>query len=253
MGDTFVETDDYEGNYDFAPEMPVHEVRVDDFYLGKYPVTVGKFREFVNDTCYKTEVERNGGMDVPSFWRPKKDISKYWDNPGFSQTDKHPVVGVSWNDAEEFVKWKCEKTGLMYRLPTEAEWEYAAKSCGKKEEWSGTDNEGSLCEFAWYEDNSGKKTHPVGQKKPNKLGLYDMTGNVWEWVEDDWHNSYINAPKDGSAWINKPRGSYRVFRGGSWGNYARSCRSSIRTSDSPSYDSGYIGFRLVLPQAIRDQ
>ena len=119
-----------------------------------------------------------------------------------------------------------------YRLPSEAEWEYACRA-GSETEFCFGDDAKRLGEFAWYSENSESKTHPVGEKKPNAWGLYDMHGNVWEWVEDDWHDSYEGAPDDGSAWIDKPRGSDRVVRGGSWGDVARYCRSAVRSGYAP--------------------
>ena len=97
----------------------------------------------------------------------------------------------------------------------------------------------------WYEKNSDEQTHPVGEKEPNGFGLYDMHGNVWEWVEDDWHNNYDGAPDDGSAWIDEPRGVDRVVRGGGWGNLARRCRSASRYGDRPDFRFGGLGFRLA--------
>src|SRR5262245_43552542 len=101
----------------------------------------------------------------------------------------------------ECAKWLSEQTGKRYRLPSEAEWEYAARSGGKEEMWAGTSREKELGDYAWYRANSGAKTQPVGSKKPNGLGFYDMSGNVWEWIEDCWHWNYEDAPKDGSAWL----------------------------------------------------
>jgi formylglycine-generating enzyme required for sulfatase activity len=107
-----------------------------------------------------------------------------------------------------------------------------------------------LDQAGWYEKNSDGKLHPVGEKKPNAWGLYDMHGNAWEWVEDDWHRIYKGAPEDGSAWIDKPRGSYRVLRGGSWFFDARFCRSATRSSYAPDFRSYYVGSRLSRSVAI---
>ncbi len=216
-------------------EKPVHEVYVDDFYLGKYPVTVGEYREFVNSTGYETEAERSDEFS---------DDGEYWDNPAFAQTDKHPVVYISWNDAEEFVKWKRNKTGLEYRLPTEAELEYAARSGGLKEKWSGIDHEGYLGAYAWYEKNSGDKTHSVGQKKPNKLGLYDMSGNVMEWCSD-WYgeNYYKKNPKENPK--GPSSGESKVLRGGSWHGSSIRCRCAFRGYDGPGNGDDDVGFRCA--------
>jgi formylglycine-generating enzyme required for sulfatase activity len=161
-------------------ETPMHEACVDDFYIGKYEVKIDEFRQFTKETGYKTEAETGDGMHYWTGSEFKKDKYKYWNNPGFSQTDIHPVVGVSWNDAQEYVNWLSDKTGKEFRLPTEAEWEYASRSGGRTEKWSGTNNESEIGRYAWYKGNSGKRNHPVGQKWSNKLGLYDMSGNVWE-------------------------------------------------------------------------
>jgi formylglycine-generating enzyme required for sulfatase activity len=155
------------------------------------------------------------------------------------------VERVSWNDIQEFLSKLNAKTGKTYRLPTEAEWEYAARggSQSRGYKYAGSN---SLDEVAWYTDNSGSKTHPVGQKKANELGLYDMSGNVWEWCADDWHGSYSGAPSTGRAWIDSPRASSRVFRGGGWDGGARYCRVSYRGNYTPSFRGSALGFRLAL-------
>lgn len=134
----------------------------------------------------------------------------------------------------------------MYRLPTEAEWEYAARSGGKNEKYAGTSNESELGDYAWYSINSGSKTHPVGQKKPNGLGIYDMSGNVWEWV-NDWYDSdyYKNSPKNNPT--GPSSGQYRVLRGGSWFTGARTTEAPDRSRYGPSIRDNGFGFRLVVP------
>jgi formylglycine-generating enzyme required for sulfatase activity len=132
-----------------------------------------------------------------------------------------------------------------YRLPTEAEWEYACRA-GTFSEFSFGDDPGRLGEYAWFGKNSNYKTHPVGTKKHNLWSLNDMHGSVWEWLEDDWHHSYDVAPDDGSAWVDNPRGTFRVIRGGCWSDVARRCRSAARSRHRPSYYySNDIGFRLA--------
>lgn len=168
------------------------------------------------------------------------------DNPSFFKGDDLPVENVSWDDAQEFIKKLNEKTGLKYRLPNEAEWIYAVRKGDKSQNYlySGSN---ILADVGWSYENSNKQTHPVGQKKPNDLGLYDMTGNVWEWCGDDWHEDYYNAPEDGSAWIEKPeRGVFRVLRGGSWANTAQVCRVSNRTCEYPDHRFDSVGFRLAI-------
>jgi formylglycine-generating enzyme required for sulfatase activity len=153
-----------------------------------------------------------------------------------------PVNEVSWNDAREFIRRLNELTGESYRLPSEAEWEYAARSGGLDQTYAGGED---LDELGWHMGNSGGRPHPVGQKKPNGLGIFDMSGNVREWVEDEWHDSYESAPSDSRAWVDDPRGTFRVVRGGSWKGIARYCRSAYRTSNEPGYRDFDLGFRLA--------
>lgn len=144
----------------------------------------------------------------------------------------------------KYTKWISKKTGMNFRLPTEAEWEYAARSGGKIEKYAGTSNDSELGKYAWYYENSGNKTHPVKQKRPNSLGLYDMTGNVWEWVSD-WYdeNYYKNSPKD------NPKGSstrtLSVLRGGSWLILGRYSRTAYRDGFYPVIRVNSFGFRLA--------
>ncbi|MBI5750280.1 MAG: formylglycine-generating enzyme family protein [Nitrospinae bacterium] len=240
MGDTFGD-----GEND---EKPVHEVCVDDFYMGKYEVTVGEFREFVNTTGYRTEAEQGDGCFVLTGSKWEKDRNKNWRNLDFSQDDRHPVACVSWNDAQEYIRKLNEKfplnkggQGVVYRLPTEVEWEYAARSGGKNEKYAGGND---LDSVGWYNDNSGGKTHPAGQKKPNGLGLYDMTGNVWEWVQD-WYdeNYYKNSPKDNPRGASS--GQSRVLRGGSWVDDAMGPRAANRNWDNPGNRNYFNGFRVA--------
>jgi formylglycine-generating enzyme required for sulfatase activity len=194
-------------------EEPVHHVKISkSFYIGKYEVTQKQWRDVVGSS------------------------------PSSFKGDNLPVEQVSWNDVQEFIKKLNEKEGSnKYRLPSEAEWEYAARA-GTTSRYSFGDDESILGDYAWYHSNSGSKTHDVGQKKPNPWGLYDMHGNVWEWVQDNWHGDYNGAPTDGSSWES---GSYRVFRGGGWRNLARRCRSADRNYVDPGSRSHYIGFRLL--------
>ena len=208
MGDTFGDG--------LQDERPVHEVCVDDFYLGKYEVTQRQWEIVMGN------------------------------NPSRFKGRDHPVEQVSWNDVQQFISRLNEQSGQKFRLPTEAEWEYAARSGGRREKYAGTSQEGELGQYAWYFVNSGSQTHPVGEKRPNGLGLYDMSGNVWEWCAD-WYgeNSYQGSP------INNPEGpfngSYRVLRGGSWFNDPGNLRVGYRYCFSPAYRAGTIGFRLGVP------
>lgn len=191
----------------------MHEVCVDDFWIGKYEVTQDQYQKIIGS------------------------------NPSNFKGGNRPVEKVSWNDAQDYFRKLNSKSGNNYRLPTEAEWEYAARSGGKNETYSGGDNVGAV---AWYRGNSGKQTHPVGQKQANGLGLYDMTGNVWEWCSDwDDKGYYSQSPRQnpqGASW-----GSSRVIRGGSWYNDAGYARAAGRGRYGPGYRGLNLGFRLILP------
>ncbi len=198
-------------------ELPVHEVEVPDFFIGKHPVS---------QALYEVVTGKN-----PS---------------SFKGID-HPVEKVSWEEAKAFIQQLNKQTGKSYRLLTEAEWEYAARG-GKYSEdylYSGSDN---LKEVGWFDENNNPNgTKAVGQKLPNELGIFDMSGNVWEWCEDDYHETYKGAPSNGSAWIDQPdRGARRVLRGGYWGDLARYCRVSFRYGTSQDNRDFNLGFRLGL-------
>ena len=151
---------------------------------------------------------------------------------------------VSWDDAQEFI----ERLNAMvpegrYRLPSEAEWEYAARGGGKRHKWPGTNRKEELDQYAWYNANSGDRIHPVAQKAPNELGLYDMAGNVWEWCQDCWHDNYEGAPRDGRAW-ESGKGP-RVLRGGAWYTESDWLRSAFRNISFPDFQDIITGFRLA--------
>lgn len=226
-------------------EKPVHEVVVSDFYLGKYEVTVGDFRKFVNATGYRTEAEKGDGAYVyeGTEWKKKSDAN--WKNPYFTQSDDHPVVCVSWNDAVEYCNWRSRQEGLTpcysgsgdniacnfsangYRLPTEAEWEYAAREKGKNVRFGNGKNIADPREINFDGRESYKqsysvageyrgKTTPVGNFPSNALELYDMSGNVWEWCWD-WYGSKYYEQRVKQSPEGPSNGSVRVLRGGSWG------------------------------------
>ena len=155
-----------------------------------------------------------------------------------------PVETISWNDAREFARRLSQKTGKSYRLPSESEWEYAARA-GNTGKWSFGDDESQLGEYGWFNGNGEGTVHPVAQKRPNAFGLYDMHGNVWEWVSDAWHENYQGAPSDGSAWINGGDQSRRVLRGGAWINYPRNLRSAYRLRSAPDDRDNSTGMRIV--------
>ena len=196
-------------------EKPVHRVTLtNNYYIGKYEVT-------------------------QALWQAVTD-----NNPSDFKGDDLPVENVSWNDCQYFVSKLNAMTGKHFRLPTEAEWEYAARG-GKKSRGYQYSGSNTLGDVAWYGDNSGSKTHAVGTKQPNELGIYDMTGNVWEWCQD-WHGSYGNSPQTNP--MGAVNGSNRVYRGGGWFCSAKFCHSSFRFNNSPAFRSCILGLRLALSE-----
>ncbi|TRV04592.1 MAG: serine/threonine protein kinase [Microcystis wesenbergii Mw_QC_B_20070930_S4] len=201
-----------ESNY----EKPQHQVKINSFAIGKYPITQAQYQAVMGN------------------------------NPSnFKNNPQNPVERVSWNDAEAFCQKLSQITGKTYRLPTEAEWEYACRA-GTTTRYYFGDNANQLGDYAWYSGNSNRTTHPVGQKKPNGWGLYDMSGNVWEWCEDDWHDSYAGAPDDGTAWLQNDNHSrtLKCLRGGSWFDDPFYCRSAYRCLTRRVFRSSF-GFRVV--------
>ena len=240
--------------------MPVHKVTLDDFYISKYEVTVGEFKKFVEETGYQTLAERMGSTLVYNFvddstrgWEEKKGVS--WNNPGFEQADDHPVTSIAWEDAQAYTSWLSEKTDKSYRLPTEAEWEYAARNRGQdiRYPWGNEEYDGSQANFinssfpfpwAGMPDDPFTYTASVDAFTPNKLGLYNMAGNVWEWCLDRY-GPYPDQP------VTNPTGSdtsrYRVMRGASWFNSHGNDRTRRRNWDDPKKRYYNLGFRLALP------
>ena len=202
-----------QGSDAYGFEKPVHSVTLSGFHIGKHEVTQGLWREVMGE------------------------------NPSYNKSgDSYPEERVSWEDCQEFVRKLNARTGLKFRLPTEAEWEYAARG-GRKSRGYKYSGSNSLGDVAWYRDNSGDKTHPVGRKSPNELGLYDMSGNVWEWCQD-WYGSYGSSSQTDPA--GPSNGSDRVLRGGSCSYDARYCRVSFRSNFGPGYRFIDCGLRLVL-------
>lgn len=227
-------------------EGPQHEVRISkSFHMGKYEVKVSEFREFVKTTGYRTEAEVKGWAWVRRGKKWERDPGLSWDNPGVSQDESHPVTCVSWNDAAEFAKWISRTTGRSHRLPTEAEWEYACRA-GNRSAFGIGAGDGSLESHGWFFQNSGAKTHPVGRKRSNAFGLYDIHGNAREWCQD-WYGEYAaGSSVDPSG---PSTGAKRVSRGGNWGAGSTDSRCADRKNSIPSDASARIGFRLVrLPQ-----
>jgi formylglycine-generating enzyme required for sulfatase activity len=201
---------------DFYDETPQHKVNIGKpFYLGKYAVTQTQWTAVMGS------------------------------NPSRFKGQNNPVEQVSWDDAQDFTNRLNRKEGhKRYRLPTEAEWEYAARA-GTTSTYSFGDDAGSMEQYAWYVNNSGDTTHPVGQKKPNAWGLYDMHGNVYEWVQD-WYGEKYYSGSPSTDPRGPSSGSNRVLRGGSWFNNAATCRSAYRDDLSPGNRRVLLGFRLAL-------
>jgi formylglycine-generating enzyme required for sulfatase activity len=206
MGDIFGD-----GNQN---EIPVHEVCVDGFWMGKYEVTQGQWEKVTGKN--------------PSF---------------FKKGDNYPVERVSWHDVQDFIRILNSYGSGTFRLPTEAEWEYAARSGGKAEKYAGGDD---VNQVAWYSLNSGRSTRPVGRKAPNGLGIYDMSGNVWEWCEDVYDSgAYRKHERHNPMYVSE--GTFRVIRGGSWRVFQRELRSTSRIGAIPEDGNYNLGFRLVRP------
>jgi formylglycine-generating enzyme required for sulfatase activity len=201
------------GSNDHDDEKPPHRVRLSAFAIGKYEVTQAQWKALMGN------------------------------NPSrFSSSDDLPVEQVSFDDAQEFLRRLREKTGdQRWRLPTEAEWEYAARA-GSQGKYSFGDDESELRNYAWFSSNSSSQTHPVGQLKPNAFGLFDMHGNVWEWCED-WYGGYSQSPTTDPPGLSS--GSDRLNRGGSWYSAAALCRSADRDFYSPGGRLSNLGFRLL--------
>ena len=223
----------YSGEQDsYDWEDPQHSVTISEgFYLGKYEVTKRQWQAVAGTTPWSGQSYVLDDLDSPA-------------------------VYVSWNDAQSFItalNTHITSTGqgaATFRLPTEAEWEYACRAGTTTRFYWGDDPSYTLIsDYAWWYGNTGwaseEYAHVVGLKLPNAFGLYDMSGNVWEWCEDDWHGNYTGAPTNGSAWVDSPRGSYRLLRGGSWDNSGGYCRSASRVHGYPVSAYSVSGFRVA--------
>ena len=252
-------------------EKPVHRVSLGaDFALGVYEVTVAEFRRFVERTGYRTDAEKDAGkgcrtMEIMSRTKWDWTPGRSWRNLEYAVEDRQPVVCVSWNDAKAYVAWLADETGAAYRLPSEAEWEYAVR-VGTRTRYHFGDEPERLCDYgngadgtklpngrSWNEaaDCEDGAVYPtaVGSYRPNAFGLYDMHGNVWEWTEDCWNGNYEGAPSDGSAWLSGDCGR-RVLRGGSWSSNPGNLRAAIRfrfTTGNRLSNSGFRVARTLAP------
>jgi formylglycine-generating enzyme required for sulfatase activity len=255
MGSAGTEDGHYEN------EGPQRDVTIGAFELGATPVTRAQFADFVADT--RTVISAGCSAWNGSGWKEDKDAS--WEKPGFKQSPDHPVVCVSWDDARAYVTWLSSKTGKKYRLPTEAEYEYAARAGTTTSRYWG-DDPNLACGYANGADRTARAQVPGGDRwtiaecedgyaytapahfgEANGFLLYGMLGNVWEWTQDCWHGSYEGAPTDGSAWLRANGGDCgrQVVRGGGWGNFPRNVRSASRYKNVTSERANSVGFRVA--------
>ncbi|MBO4580949.1 MAG: formylglycine-generating enzyme family protein [Bacteroidales bacterium] len=207
----------------YDDEKPQHSVTLSDFYICKYEVTQELWQAVMGSTP-----TYGGG------WTAE-----------YGKGDKYPAYRISWNDCDTFIQRLNAKTGLNFRMPTEAEWEYAARGGNKSQGYTYAGSN-TIGDVAWYSSNSDSKTHPVMQKTVNELGLYDMTGNVWEWCSDWFSSTYYTESAGASNPKGPSTGSNRVFRGGGWTTDASNCRVSYRSFNAPFNHYNNIGFRLAL-------
>jgi len=213
-GGSFLMGADPFSNLTSPNEKPQHRVQIQSFAIGAYEVTQEQWYDVMGD------------------------------NPSDNKGRTRPVENLSWDDIQQFIAKLSQQTGQKYRLPSEAEWEYAARA-GTTTEWSHGNDESTLDNYAWYYRNSGRKTQPVGQKQPNAFGLFDMYGNVWELTQDCWHENYAGAPAEGSAWTWDCNSGDRVFRGGASFNSPSGLRSFSRLGRIPDRRYDGFGFRLA--------
>ena len=202
------------GSNEYDQEKPIHRVNLREFFIGKYPVTQAQYQAVIGE------------------------------NPSIFEGSQNPVEDVYWHDAVKFCEELSKRIGQKVKLPSEAQWEYACRA-GSTGKYCFGDDDSKLGNYAWYDKNSGSKTHPVGEKLANSWGLHDMHGNVWEWCEDVWHENYNGAPSDGSAWLTGGGQNRRALRGGSCGNNDNNCRSASRNWYY-AFNCDDLGFRVVV-------
>ncbi|MEZ4967750.1 MAG: SUMF1/EgtB/PvdO family nonheme iron enzyme [Saprospiraceae bacterium] len=250
-----------------ADEKPLHAVELDSFLISATEVTVAQYRAFAESSAYRSSAETGDGSYTWDSLGWHKMEGLHW---RYSETGRlrsagevrYPVLHVSWYDAVHYCNWLSENAGLRavytfqgdsvsadltaegFRLPTEAEWEYAAAE-GQTPPKSIYAGAGSLGALAWYSGNSGKRAHPVAQKKANALGIYDLSGNVWEWCHDWYDGRYYEKSARAGNPGGPAHGEMRVLRGGSWNNSGKHCRIANRTSRYPDFRDGSVGFRVV--------
>jgi sulfatase modifying factor 1 len=223
-------------------EKPVRRVSLSPFWLGKSEVTVGEFSKFSREASYRTHAEKSGGCWVyDEEWKKKAGAS--FRSPGFTQSDNHPASCLTWDDAQAFANWLSDKTGQHYRLPTEAEWEYACRSGGKPIAY-GTDS-GSIDHTNANCDYHENETTPAGRYAANSMGLQGMTGNVWERAQDVYSDSTYQSGSGSTDPIYAGSAGSRVIRGGSWSHTPRDARCSNRDKRYAAYHVSYLGFRLA--------
>jgi formylglycine-generating enzyme required for sulfatase activity len=231
----------------FDREGPQHLVQMRrQIAVGKYEVTRIQYARFVQDSSY---VVGNGCNAWDGKW--VYDANKNWRNPGFPQSDDDPVVCITWDGAKAYADWLSRKSGKQYRLPSEAEWEYAARagtttafSFGERITPQQANFESRVSYAGSPVVTARGRTSPAGSFAPNPFGLYDVHGNVWEWTEDCRNDNYNGAPTDGSVWASGNCGQ-RILRGGSWSNFPQNVRSAYRNTEAQSFQSRSFGFRVV--------
>jgi len=250
--------DSEEGRY--PGEGPVHEVQLDGFWLGRHEVTRGQFRKFVEATGYKTEAEKEGWSYGYKDGKWGKQQGLNWRQPGFSQDDRHPVVCVSLNDAQAMAAWMSLKGQGKFQLPTEAQWEYACRAGTTTARYWG-DNPDEACKYGNVADETTKRefpaltvhnchdgyvfTAPVGGFRANRWGLYDLSGNAWEWCEDVYDaDAYSKHQRYNPVYMSTSGGAHGVIRGGGWNSYPTRVRCGHRNHVAPADRHSFLGFRL---------
>lgn len=240
-------------------ELPLHEVCLDGFWMAKTEVTRGQFKRFIKETGYRTDADKKGRAWIKNKytnWMWKEEKGYNWRKPGFIQTDIHPVVCISWNDAKAFIKWLNKRSGREFSLPTEAQWEYAARGgTNFMRFWGNSDSE--ACQYANVADKGSgwdpsfacsdgyQFTAPVGTYRANPFGLFDMLGNAWEWCEDVYDKNAYSKHGHNNPFITSGS-AFRVDRGGSWDYLPRFFRAAYRRRDLADYRDSFLGFRLTI-------